>query len=98
MDRRLSQIHPGEILEQDFLIPMDVTPYRLAKETKIDQKRISEIVRGKRSISADTALRFSRFFGNSAQFWINLQTHFDLEQKRIEIQNELKQIRKYRAS
>lgn len=73
-----------------------ICSYRLAKETRIDQKRISEIINGKRSITADTALRFSRFFGNSAQFWLNIQAHYDLEQKARELSKELKTIKKYR--
>ena len=93
MDKRLANIHPGEILQEDFLIPMEITAYKLAKETKIDPKRISEIVHGKRAITADTALRFSAFFGNSAEFWLNIQAHFDLEQKRKNLSRELKAIK-----
>ncbi len=96
MNKKLADIHPGEILQEDFLLPMDLTPYRLAKETRIDQKRISEIIKGKRAITADTALRFSRFFGNSAQFWLNIQAHYDLEQKERELSKELKTIKKFR--
>ena len=81
MNKKLTDIHPGEILQEDFLTPMELSAYRLAKETGIDQKRIGEIVKGKRAITADTALRFSRFFGNSAQFWLNIQAHYDLEVK-----------------
>jgi len=91
----LSNIHPGEILVEDFLEPMGITPYRLAKETNIDQTRISEIIKGKRSISIDTALRFSRFFGNSPEFWINIQSHYDLEVKRKLLAEELKKIKQY---
>jgi len=92
MDDRIPNIHPGEILLEDFLIPMNITQYRLAKETNIDQTRISEIVKGKRSITIDTALRLSKYFGNSPEFWINLQTHYDLEEKRKEMDAELKKI------
>jgi len=91
----LSNIHPGEILVEDFLEPLGITPYRLAKETNIDQTRISEIIKGKRSISIDTALRFSRFFGNSPEFWINIQSHYDLEVKRKLLAEELKKIKQY---
>ncbi|NET56030.1 MAG: HigA family addiction module antidote protein [Symploca sp. SIO2E6] len=77
---RLPNIHPGEILKLDFLEPLDITPYRLSKDLGVAQTRISEILAGKRSITADTALRLSRYFGNSAQFWLNLQTHYDLRQ------------------
>jgi antitoxin HigA-1 len=72
-------VHPGEILLEEFLNALGITQYKLAKDTGVSQIRISEIVRGKRAISADTALRFSRYFGNSAQFWLNLQTDYDLE-------------------
>lgn len=77
---RLPNIHPGEILKLDFLEPLDITPYRLSKDLGVAQTRISEILAGKRSITADTALRLSRYFGNSAQFWLNLQAHYDLRQ------------------
>ena len=93
MDKRLANIHPGEILSEDFLIPLGISPYRLAKETHIDQKRISDIIHARRSISADTALRFGRFFSTSAQFWLNLQAHYDLEQKEREMRTELKKIK-----
>lgn len=77
---RLPIIHPGEILRLDFLEPMELTPYRLSKDVGVAQTRISEILSGKRSITADTALRLSRYFGNSAQFWLNLQAQHDLRQ------------------
>jgi len=89
----LHDIHPGEILSEDFLIPMKISAYRLAKETHIDAKRISEIIHGKRGISADTALRFSKFFGNSAEFWLNIQNHYDLEQKKDLMEEELESIK-----
>ncbi len=72
-------IHPGEILIEEFLKPMGLSQYRLAKDISVPPRRINEIVHGKRSISADTALRLGRFFGISPQFWLNLQTRFDLE-------------------
>jgi addiction module HigA family antidote len=77
---RLPNIHPGEILKLDFLEPLNITSYRLSKDLGVTQTRISEILAGKRSITADTALRLSRYFGNSPQFWLNLQTHYDLRQ------------------
>ncbi|MBV6624577.1 MAG: HigA family addiction module antidote protein [Rivularia sp. (in: Bacteria)] len=80
MNNRLPNIHPGEILQLEFLQPMNITPYRLSKDIGVTQTRISEILSGKRSITADTALRLSRYFGNSAQFWLNLQTRYDLRQ------------------
>ena len=77
---RLPIVHPGEILRLEFLELLDLTPYRLSKDIGVAQTRISEILSGKRSITADTALRLSRYFGNSAQFWLNLQTQYDLRQ------------------
>jgi len=78
MDIKLPLPHPGEILDEEFLKPLKITQYRLAKDIGVPARRINEIVHGKRSISADTALRFSRYFGNSAEFWLNLQAHYDL--------------------
>jgi addiction module HigA family antidote len=88
---KLKNIHPGEILLEEFLKPMELTAYRLAKETFLPQTRISEIIKGKRRITADTALRFSKYFGTSAKFWLGLQDDFDLEEeknnKELEINN-----------
>lgn len=89
MNERIEPIHPGEILQVDFLIPMNISAYKLAKEIFIDQTRISEIIKGKRSITVDTALRFSKFFGTSPEFWINIQNQFDMENKKEEIAQEL---------
>jgi len=75
----LSNITPGEILEADFLKPMGLSQYRLAKDIGVPARRINEIVKGERAITADTALRLGRFFKMSAQFWLNLQSHYDLE-------------------
>jgi addiction module HigA family antidote len=77
--KKMNPIHPGEILREEFLGPMDISQYRLAKDISVPARRINEIVHGKRSITADTALRLGRYFGTSAQFWMNLQDHFDLE-------------------
>src|ERR1700743_2195152 len=77
--KRLAPIHPGEVLEEEFLKPLDLSQYRLAKGLRVPARRINEIVLGKRAITADTALRLGRFFRNSARFWLNLQTGFDLE-------------------
>ena len=76
---RLPPIHPGEILNEEFLLPMGVTQYRLAKAVGVDARRIHAIVHGERSITAETALLLSRFFGNSAEFWMGLQSQYDLE-------------------
>ena len=78
-EKKLSPIHPGEILEEEFLKPMGISQYRLAKNISVPPRRINEIVHGKRSITADTALRLGKFFSISAQFWLNLQTRYDLE-------------------
>ena len=94
--KRLPNIHPGEILEEEFLKPLNITAYRIAKETKISQTRISEIVKGKRGITADTALRFSKFFGNSPQFWLGLQNDFDLEEEIRLKSKELNTIHNYK--
>jgi addiction module HigA family antidote len=79
MNKKLPPIHPGEILMEEFLEPMGISQYRLAKDISVPPRRINEIVHGKRSITADTALRLGRFFGMSPQFWLNLQTRYDLE-------------------
>ncbi len=76
---RRKPIHPGEILKSDFLDELNLTAYRLAKDLHIQKSRISAIVKGERAVSADTALRLSRYFGNSAEFWLNLQSDYDLE-------------------
>lgn len=78
MKRDMAPIHPGEILLEDFLKPMGITQYRLAKSIGVSQRRIGEIISGKRSITADTALRLARYFGTDAQSWMNLQAHYDL--------------------
>src|SRR5450432_2146460 len=78
---KLKNIHPGEILSEEFLIPFNISAYRLAKDIEIPQTRISEIVKGNRRITADTALRLSKYFGNSAKFWLGLQDDFDIEEE-----------------
>lgn len=80
-ENRLANIHPGEVLREEFLIPMGISAYRLAKEIGIPQTRISEIIHGKRAVTADTSIRLSRFFGTSAEFWLNLQNLYDIEQE-----------------
>jgi addiction module HigA family antidote len=80
--RKIAPVHPGEILQNEFLLPLGLSQYRLAKETSVPSRRINEIVRGKRSISPDTALRLARYFGTSEQFWSNLQVRYDLELER----------------
>ena len=90
---KLENIHPGEILNEEFLIPLGISAYKLSKETFMPQTRISAIIKGQRRITADTALRLSKFFGTSAKFWLGLQDDYDLEEERTEVQKELKQIK-----
>ena len=79
--KRIPNVHPGEILNEEFLMPMNITAYRLAKETKLNPTRISEILHKKRGITADTALRFSKFFGNSVQFWMGIQSEYEVREE-----------------
>ena len=78
---KLKNIHPGQVLSEEFLIPLNISAYQLAKDIKIPQTRISEIVKGNRRVTADTALRLSKYFGNSAKFWLGLQDDFDIEEE-----------------
>ena len=87
--RDFDPICPGEILLEEFLRPMGITQYRLAKEISVPQRRISEIVQGKRSVTADTALRLGRYFGMEAQFWLNLQSRYDLQLAEAELEDRL---------
>lgn len=89
--RDFAPIHPGEILLEEFLKPMNISQYRLARDISVDPRRINEIVHGKRSISADTALRLGRYFGTSARLWLNLQSHYDLEVQEELIGERLKE-------
>jgi antitoxin HigA-1 len=89
----LKNIHPGEVLMEEFLIPFEITAYKLSKDIGIPQTRISEILKGKRRITADTALRLSQYFGNSAKFWLGLQDDYDLEEERMAKQTELNAIK-----
>jgi addiction module HigA family antidote len=79
MKKKLDLILPGTILYEEFMEPLGITSYRLSKEIKVQQTAISQIIKGNRRITVDMALRFSRYFGNSAQFWLNLQNHYDLK-------------------
>ena len=89
MATKLPPIHPGEILLEEFLEPMKISQYRLAKDTSVPARRINEIVHGTRSITADTALRLSRFFGTSERFWLNLQTQYDIEVEKDKLKGRL---------
>lgn len=87
--KRLPPIHPGEILSEEFLVPARITQYRLAKAIDVDPRRIHAIVHGRRAITAETALLFSRFFGNSAEFWMGLQNQYDLEKEEDRLSERL---------
>jgi addiction module HigA family antidote len=87
--RDFDPIHPGEILLEEFLRPLGISQYRLAKDISVPQRRISEITQGKRAITADTALRLGRFFGMEAQFWLNLQSRYDLQCAEAELEKRL---------
>jgi len=86
---RLAPIHPGEILVEEFLAPLGITQYRLAKDISVPPRRINEIVKGLRAVSADTALRLARFFGTSERFWLNLQMRYDIEVEKDRLGNRL---------
>jgi antitoxin HigA-1 len=87
--RRLLPVHPGEILLEEFLKPLGLSQYRVAKDVSVPPRRINEIVRGSRAITADTALRLARFFGTSERFWLNLQTRYDLEVEKARLGDRL---------
>ncbi len=89
--KKASPIHPGEILLEEYLEPLGISQYRLAKEISVPPRRINEIVHGKRSITADTALRLARHFGTSERFWLNLQTHYDLEVEKDRLADRLEE-------
>ena len=98
-EEKLPPIHPGEILLEEFLKPMELSQYRLAKDIRVPARRINEIVHGKRGISPDTALRLSRYFGLSERFWLNLQTRYDLEIEKDRLAGRLEEeVRVYTAA
>jgi len=90
-----TNIHPGEILHQEFIIPMGLTAYRLSKSIGVQQTRISQIIKEKRAITADTAIRLSKFFGTSEEFWLNLQREYDLRKAHAVKEDEFAQIQKF---
>ena len=94
--KKLKNIHPGEVLMEEFLIPLGISAYKLSKDIGIPQTRTSEILKGNRRISADTALRLSRYFGNSPKFWLGLQDDFDIEEELRIKEAELSSIRRWR--
>ena len=91
MDTRLAPIHPGEILQEDYLTPMGITEYYLAKSIGVQPTRINQIVKGKRAITADTSIRLGRFFGLPSSFWLNIQTRYEIESVLISRGHEIKQ-------
>jgi addiction module HigA family antidote len=93
--KKLKNIHPGEVLQEEFLTPLGISAYRLSKDTGIPQTRISEIVKGRRRITADTALRLSKYFGTTAKFWLGLQDDFDIEEEQVHLVRDLKMIKQY---
>ena len=96
---KLAPIHPGEILMEEFLKPMEISQYRLAKDINVPARRINEIVQSKRSITPDTALRLSKYFGLSERFWINLQARYDLETEKDKLKDRLnKEVHVYSAA
>lgn len=95
MSKRLRNVHPGEILLEEFLIPLKISAYRLSKDIGIPQTRVSEIIKGNRRITADTALRLSKYFGNSTRFWLGLQNDYDIEEELLAKKAELAAIKKH---
>jgi len=96
--RKLKNIHPGEVLKEEFLTPLGLSAYRLSKDVGIPQTRVSEIVKGNRRVTADTALRLSKYFGNSAKFWLGLQDDFDIEEEEFNKSKEFQSIDHYQSS
>ncbi|MEI8099264.1 MAG: HigA family addiction module antitoxin [Sediminibacterium sp.] len=93
--KKLKNIHPGEVLNEEFLGPLEISAYRLSKDLGIPQTRISEIIKGNRRVTADTALRLSKYFGNSAKFWLGLQDDFDIEEENGNKKKELNAIKHF---
>ena len=93
--KKLDNIHPGEVLLHEFLEPLEISAYRLSKDLLIPQTRVSQIIKGNRRITADTALRLSKYFGNSAKFWLGLQDDYDIEEEKSLKESELKEIRHF---
>ena len=93
----IKPILPGEILQEEFLIPMGISSYKLAKDIKISTTRVSEILKGKRRITVDTALRLSRYFGNSVEFWVGIQADYEIRKTKKDLENQLAQIKQLEA-
>jgi addiction module HigA family antidote len=90
--RRLKNIHPGEILKEEFLVPMGISVYRLSKETELSQTRLGQLVKGTRSVTAETAVKLGKFFGVAPEFWMNLQSLYDIEEAQKQYKKDLKSI------
>lgn len=90
MPQKIPSVTPGKVLKEEFLKPLKITEYRLSKDISVPPRRINEIVHGLRSISADTALRLGRYFGTSAEFWLNLQARYDLEKETSKLKDRLR--------
>lgn len=97
MMKKIKNIHPGEVLEEEFLVPLGISGYRLSRDIGIPQTRTSQIINGRRRITADTALRLSKYFGNSAKFWLGLQEDYDIEEEKRTKRQVLNSIRKFKA-
>jgi len=95
---KLKNTHPGEILLEEFLLPLGISAYKLSKDIGIPQTRTSEILKGNRRITADTALRLSRYFGNSAKFWLGIQDDYDIEEEELQKKSELSSIKQYTSN
>lgn len=93
--KKLNNIHPGEVLQEEFLLPLNISAYRLAKDIAIPQTRLSQILKGNRRITADTALRLSQYFGNTAKFWLGLQDDYDIEEQKRLKEKELVSIKRF---
>lgn len=96
--KKLRNIHPGEILQEEFLKPLAISAYKLSKDIGIPQTRVSEIIKGNRRITADTALRLSKYFGNAAKFWLGLQDDFDIEEEQQHKSKEFDSIELYQSN
>ena len=96
--KKLKNIHPGEILLEEFLLPLGISAYKLSKDVGIPQTRTSEILKGNRRITADTALRLSKYFGNSAKFWLGIQDDFDIEEEEFQKKSELSSIKQFTSN
>ena len=96
--KRLKNVHPGEVLQDEFLVPLGLSAYRLSKDIGIPQTRVSEILKGNRRITADTALRLSKSFGNTAKFWLGLQDDFDIEEEEQSKSKEFDSIEQYQTN